>query len=473
MNKGFVNDKPAQRSGGMKQSFFKALQTIIASLLCILAGITIGFIALLIIDAPKAVEALGIILKGFMNFPAGSRLSNFGLILVKVAPLLMCSLSVLYAYKVGMFNIGVAGQYVVGAGLAIYTAVGLGWAWPLCLVAAAIGGALAGLIVGVLKSYRNVNEVISGIMLNWISLYGMRMLLSNVMPSTGKDTFTVGKYKIPSGIAANASQMFDKMGLPQTSKAAASMPEAVANAGSKLPQPIQRLFGFSINEFLTVAVLFALALAFLVWIRFKWTKTGYELRATGLNKNAAKYSGMREHYNLIYTMVMSGALAGVGAGLFYLTGMEGWNINMSSVPAMGFNGIAAAFLGGLHPLGAIFSSYFIQHISSGGSLLTKLGFPSEVADFITSLIIYLCGFVMIIRQLMMKIVKKPQTENVNAEPAPVPAAPAAQDQGQGPETVPLRVSLSKDADGSAEDTPAADENGEEKIDKKDKKGGKK
>ena len=107
-----------------------------------------------------------------------------------------------------------------------------------------------------------------------------------------------------------------------------------------------------------------------IWVLLEKTKLGYELRATGCNKFAAKYCGMKEKRNIILTMAIAGGLAGMGAATLFLTGFEQWQVTQSAVPAMGFNGIAAAFLGGLNPIGAIFSSYFIQPVS-----YTHLGRP--------------------------------------------------------------------------------------------------
>ena len=95
-------------------------------------------------------------------------------------------------------------------------------------------------------------------------------------------------------------------------------------------------------------------------------------------------------------------LAAMGAGLFYLTGFEQWQTTASAVPAMGFNGIAAAFLGGLNPIGSIFSSYFIQHITNGGAYVDKTMYSAQIADFISALIIYLCGFVLFFKSFMDK-----------------------------------------------------------------------
>ena len=141
-------------------------------------------------------------------------------------------------------------------------------------------------------------------------------------------------------------------------------------------------------------------MAFAVWIVLDKTRFGYELRATGNNKNAAKYCGMAEKRNIIVTLVIGGALAGMGAALLYLTGFEQWQCSTSSVPAMGFNGIAAAFLGGLHPVGAILSSFFIQHITIGGAYVDKTMYCAQISDLISAIIIYLCGFVLFMKHVM-------------------------------------------------------------------------
>ena len=136
------------------------------------------------------------------------------------------------------------------------------------------------------------------------------------------------------------------------------------------------------------------------------TRFGYELRATGNNKNAAKYCGMAEKRNIILTLVISGALAGMGAAMLYLTGYEQWQCSTSSVPGMGFNGIAAAFLGGLNPFGTILASFFIQHITAGGAYVDKTMYCAQISDLISALIIYLCGFVLFMKYAMNSAISK-------------------------------------------------------------------
>ena len=348
------------------------VQSMLASLLCILVGLLVGYIALLIINAEGAGKAIMTIIKNFLYYPSEkAQMKYLGNTLVKTAPLLMCSLSVLFANKTGLFNIGVAGQYVVGAGASLYMALALNMPWWACLLGAVIAGALLGAASGFLKTAFNVNEVISCIMLNWISLYCVNILLTTVKESTSPYTHHIS--------AVNEGALLPGMGLGAF---------------------------FTNNAYVTVAIPLAVIVSVLIWILLEKTKLGYELKATGNNKNAAKYAGMKENRNIILTMAISGALAGMGAAMLYLTGYEQWSCSQSSVPAMGFNGIAAAFLGGLHPLGSIFSSYFIQHITAGGAYVDKTMYCAQVSDFISSLIIYLCGFVLFMKTAMNRSIAR-------------------------------------------------------------------
>ena len=369
------------------------VQSLLASLLCIVLGLLIGYIVLLFINPGGAFQAIVDIMKNFMNYSRSAlQLKNLGNTLVKTAPLLMCSLSVLFCYKVGLFNIGVAGQYVAGACASIYAALAWGWSWPLCLLFAVAAGMLISLVVGLLKAYCNVNEVISGIMLNWIGLYTTNMILSKVKETTSPYTFHIA--------TENPTAILPSLGL------------------SKL---------FSGNPYVSVAIPLAIVIVVIIKVLLDKTKLGYELKATGFNKNAAKYCGMAEKRNIILTLLIGGALAGMGGALLYLTDYEQWQVTASSVPGMGFNGIAAAFLGGLDPVGTIFSSYFIQHITSGGAYVDKTMYCSQISDLIASLIIYLCGFVFFIKYaLNLYLAKK---DNEAAKKAVTPPDGDAQKKG--------------------------------------------
>ncbi len=357
-----------------KQSILRndGFQTIIASLLCIVIGLLVGYVVLLVINPGGAAGAIAAILKNYLYYPSQVAVMKYlGTTLVKASALLMCSLSVLFAYKVGLFNIGAAGQYVVGAGACLYFGLKLNMPWIVCLLAAVVLAAAVGGVSGALKAYFNVNEVISCIMLNWISLYIVNMVLTGVKEQSTPYTRPLS--------SVNKSALVPTLGLDKM---------------------------FSNNEFVTLGVPLAVVMAIVIWVLLEKTKFGYELKATGMNKQAAKYCGMHEKTNIILTMMIAGGLAGFGAGIFYLSGIEQWMVQQTSVPAMGFNGIAAAFLGGLNPIGTIFSSYFIQHITSGGTYVDKTMYCTQISDLISAFIIYLCGFVLFFKLWLNRYLDK-------------------------------------------------------------------
>ena len=366
------------------------VQSLLTSLLCILLGLFIGYLVLLLINPTGAWGAITNVMKNFLTYSsAKAQLKYLGNTLVRTAPLLMCSLSVLFVYKVGLFNIGAAGQYVAGACACLYAALYLHWHWLPCMLLAIAAGALLGVISGLLKSSFNVSEVISGIMLNWIALYTTNMLLTNVKEATSPYTYQL-KAEGPQAI------------LPQISL-------------SKL---------LSGNQYVTIAIPIAIVCAVVIWVVLSKTLFGYELKATGNNPNAAKYCGMAEKRNIILTLAIGGALAGLGASLLYQTGYEQWQCTYSSVPSMGFNGIAAAFLGGLSPIGSIFASIVIQHINAGGAYVDKSLYCSQISDLISAIIIYLCSFVLFFKTVLSSWIARHEEKK---------ARKAAQAAGKGGE----------------------------------------
>ena len=349
------------------------IQTLISSLACILGGLLIGYLALLIIEPSGASTAITAIIKSCLNYPGSLQLKYFGQTLVRTVPLLMCALSVLFAYKVGMFNIGVAGQYVAGACVGLYAALAWDMPWYMCLLLAAAAGAVLGAISGALNTLCNVNVVISGIMLNWIALYVTNMVLIEV--KSPNSPYTLGLR------GNNSDALIPSLGL-----------EAF----------------FKNEKSITLAIPLAIIIAVVIWVILNKTKFGYELKATGNNMHAAKYCGMKEKRNIIFTMLISGALAGMGAGLIYLTGIEEWETTITSVPAMGFNGIAVAFLGGLDPFGSILAALFIQWITLGGTFVNLQVYSPQISSLISSLIIYLCAFVAFFKFFMDAKLRKAQ-----------------------------------------------------------------
>ncbi len=357
-------------------------KSIVAAIICALIGILIGYIILLIISAPNATKAILTILKNFMYFKKPhQRLYYFGSTLVKSVPLILCGLSVYFAYRTGLFNIGVGGQYCIAIGISLWAALSWHLPWWVCVILATLGAGFWGAIVGALKSFFNINEVIACIMLNWIALYIVNMLLhqESVMNLTTSETLLIRNI--------SPKSLIPSLGL------------------SKL---------FHNNEYVTIAIPLTIVIAVIVQIIMSKTVLGYELTATGLNKHAAKYSGMKENLNTILTMTIAGALAGLAASFFFLTDIQQWK-TASSVPGMGFNGIAVAFLGGLNPIGIVFAGYFIQHITLGGSFIDMRYFNPQIADLISSIIIYACAFVLFIKDILSKISKRKSARITNAE----------------------------------------------------------
>ena len=346
-------------------------QTLLASLACILGGILVGFIALLIIEPSGAVGAILAVLKSFFRYPGKLMLKYFGQTLVRTVPLIMCALSVLFAYKVGMFNIGVAGQYVAGACGCLYAALAWKLPWLPCLLIGMVLASLLGAVSGWLKTKCNVNIVISGIMLNWITLYLTNLILGTVKSPNSPYTMALQ--------GANPKALLPSLGLGAL---------------------------FNNEKSVTIAIPLAVIMAVLVWVVLNKTQFGYELKATGNNYHAARYAGMKENQNIILTMMIAGALAGMGAGLLFLTGIEDWETTISSVPAMGFNGIAVAFLGGLSPIGSILSGFFIQYITTGGGNVDLQVYCSQISSLISSLIIYLCAFVAFFKFFIQNQIRK-------------------------------------------------------------------
>ena len=382
---------------------------VLSSLISIVAGLLVGGIAVLIvglfnekISLSGAWDGIRIIFAGIFStgrdaagtLTWGFNAVNLGNMLFRATPLIMTGLSVAVAFKTGLFNIGAPGQYLISTMVTLMvalsipsSAVPVGVIWVLAFLAGCLSGALWGAIPGLVKALLNINEVLACIMTNWIAANLVTWMFDisnfkNMVESTKsgyiyKTTFN--------GVAT------PKLGLD------AIFPGSQVNGG----------------------ILVAIVIAIAMYILMNKTTLGYELKACGANRHAARYAGINEKKNVILSMTIAGALAGFGAGLFYLSGGGEWNpLNSTSLPAMGFNGIATALLANSNPIGTIFSAIFISHISVGGSFLSTKYYPTEISDLISGIIIYLCAFSMLFRTLFeKKLIHKKDTANANAEPA--------------------------------------------------------
>ena len=353
----------------------------LSSLLAILVGLLFGFIILLISNPKEAVQGFGIILSG--GFAGG--MYGLGQVLYFATPIIMTGLSVGFAFKTGLFNIGASGQFIVGAFAAVF--IGVKWTflpaglhWIVALAGATLAGGIWALLPGFLKAVLNVNEVISSIMMNYIGMYGVNLLVVKTVYNSLKN--------LSQPVAKTA--VLPKMGLDQ-------------------------LFdGSSVNSGIFIAILAVIV----VYIVLNKTTFGYELKACGLNRNASRYAGINEKRSIILSMVIAGALAGLGGGLLYLAG-SGKHIHVvDELAAEGFNGIPVALLGLSNPIGILFAGLFIAYIDMGGFYLQQLNFVPEIIDIIIASIIYFSAFALVFRGILERLNKKKRMKIEMEEEAP-------------------------------------------------------
>ena len=353
-----------------------------ASVISIIIGLLVGFIILLISNSTDAAHGFEIILKG--GFSTGAK--GMGQVLYFATPLILTGLSVGFAFKTGLFNIGAPGQFIMGAFAAVY--VGVKWTflpaplhWMAALAAAALMGGLWALIPGLLKAYMNVHEVISTIMMNYIGMYLANYLIKLYI------------YDSKKALSLNVadSSVLPKGGLDYI---------FYNNLG-----PVKDM------STVNCGIWIALLVAVIMYIVINKTTFGYELKACGFNQNASRYAGINAKKNVVLSMVIAGMLAGLGGGLLYLSGASGRRIKVvDELAAEGFNGIPVALLGLSNPIGIIFSAIFISYITQGGNYLQTLNFAPEIIDIIIAVIIYFSAFSLYFSKLLPRLIKKGRSD---------------------------------------------------------------
>ncbi|MDE6902541.1 MAG: ABC transporter permease [Lachnospiraceae bacterium] len=380
-----------KKSRNLNSRLKKGCITAVSSLLCILLGLLIGFLLLLILDPAHAWKDgfWPMLQSGFrmVNNEAlkrsGMNWMTVGQELSEAAPIIMTGLSVAFAFQTGLFNIGAAGQYVLGAFGAMYAALILHLPWYLCLLAATLLGALWGAIPGICKALLNINEVITCIMFNWIGLYAINTILYGRGSGPMYNQYTAQTYAI-----------------------------SAVSPRSQIPASFFGIDLYAVFRYpsLTISIFLAVIAAILCLLVLNRTTFGYELKACGFNRDAAKYAGIRDKQKIVLAMVISGALAGFGAGLYYLSGAAQWSPGDSTaLPSVGFDGISVALLASLNPVGCILSGLFLSHLNVGGSQMTQSLFPAEVANLISGVIIYLCAFSALFRKRVVTVLEKLST----------------------------------------------------------------
>ena len=348
-----------------RQGFRSAL----ASVMAIIIGMLVGLAILLISNPGRAVPGFVAIATGGLNNP-----KNMGQVLYYATPIIMTGLSVGFAKKTGLFNIGASGQYIMGAFAAVY--VGVRWTFlPAgihCLVAimaAALMGALWGCVPGLLKAYCNINEVIACIMMNYIGMSTANLLVRRLVFDRAKNQ----------SLQPVASAILPKLGFDKI----------FVDGGA----PSSANVGFVI----------AAVLGVVVWVILEKTKLGFELKACGYNRDAAKYAGINDKKNILLAMVFAGGLSGIGGALSYLSGSGSGIPVLDVLAAEGFNGIPVALLGMSNPIAIIFTGTFMAYLTQGGLSMQSFGFPTQIVDIISSVIIYFAAFALFFSQIIGKI----------------------------------------------------------------------
>ena len=368
------------------------LNSVLASLISIAIGLLAGCVVIFIcgltnptLGLNSAWEGIRLVLAGMFSTgrdAVGSLTFGFnpihmGNLLFRATPIILTGLSVAVSFKTGLFNIGAPGQYLAGTTATLFIALSIPSTvipapiiWLLAFVGGMLAGALWGCIPGLLKALLNINEVLACIMTNWIAANLVTWVfdISN-LKNMVEDTKSGYIYKTTfNGVATS------KMGLDQI------FPGSQVNGG----------------------IIIAIVLAVLVYLLFAKTTFGYELKACGSNRYAARYAGIRDKRNIVLSMAIAGALAGAAGSLYYLSGnTEFFWSTYQSLPAAGFNGIPVALLAANNPIAVVFTGMFMSMLDIAGLELTKLTAYNEyLTDVIISVIVYLSAFSLVIKMLL-------------------------------------------------------------------------
>ena len=288
----------------------------------------------------------------------------------QITPYILSGLAVAFAFRTGLFNIGVEGQLLMGWLAAAY----VGYAFelprfihlPLALLAAAAAGAFWAFIVGFLKAKLSVHEVIASIMLNYTALH-----ITNAAIRSLSD----GSFKTPT---------------------------VLESATLRMPW----LREITDNSSLHLGIIVALLMVFVMWFILEKTTRGYELKSVGFNKNAAEYAGMSVNKNIILAMTISGVFAGLAGAMEALGTFQNASIK-AGFSGIGFDGIAVALLGANTPLGVVFGASLFGSLKYGAlNMPNEAGIPEEIVSIIIALIIFFVASGYIIRLALQKFGKK-------------------------------------------------------------------
>jgi len=342
------------------------------SVMVVLLGFLCGTILILVVGRnPSGMyKAILQVLTGY-NIDRGRFYVRYvGEWLAQSMPFILCGLSMGFAARTGLFNIGGEGQYVVGLTVAQFVAI-MGPAiptvhWLLALILAMTAGALWGGIVGFLKARFEVSEVVATIMLNYIALYASRIL---VMSIPGTNTYKTPDYPITALLRSSILERITK------------------------------------GSLLNLGIIFVILSVCVYWFIIEKTRLGFALRATGLNKDAARASGIPVVKSIILSMAIAGAFAGLAGGIVSLGSFKFGRV-LAGNDGYGFAGIAVALVGNSTALGTMLAGLLFGMLSSAQPLMESNQIPKEITFIIQGLVVVFIairtGFRMFIRYSMKK-----------------------------------------------------------------------
>ncbi|NOW05850.1 ABC transporter permease [Clostridium beijerinckii] len=334
----------------------------------------------------NSIDAFSALFNGIFSKP--KYISNT---IIKATPIILTGLSVAFAFKTGLFNIGAEGQYIIGTIASTIVGIKLNLPAvleiPLVILAGVAAGAVFGGIVGILKAKFGIHEVITSIMLNWIALY-----LSNFVVST--DVFhqpdSTSTYMI------NESGFTTILGNWKTS-----------DAGMEFLSHHKWLSEVLLKTDVNIGIIVAIIMAVVISILLYKSAKGYELRAVGLNKDAAEFAGINVNRNIIQSMVIAGALSGL-AGALAITGTAPHKLStMAAFENNGFNGLSVALIAGSSPIGCIFGGLLYGGLLYGGqSVQSAIGAPSEIINIMIGTIVFFVALTKIVPALADILLKR-------------------------------------------------------------------
>lgn len=353
----------------------------------VVIAITVGFLIAAVVlglTGYNPLEVYSILFKGMFSKPR--YMMN---IIIKASPIILTGVSVAFALRVGLFNIGVEGQYIMGTIAASVAGLTLNFPpliqFPLVLATGAIAGGLYGAIAGYLKAKKGIHEVITGIMFNWIAFY-----LGNYIVS-------FERFREP---GTTTTYLINQAGLdPIYNWKMSEAGQAMLQQSTFLKEVLGRT---SANIGIILAIIIALFISFLL----NKTTKGYELRAVGLNKFASKASGINVEKNTMQTLMIAGLIAGL-AGAASVTGVSQRLYELMALENYGFNGLAVALMAGGSPIGCIFAGLLFAGLNyGGGTIQLEIGAPSEIIDILIGTIVFFMALVNIVPMIMDWINKK-------------------------------------------------------------------